>query len=64
MRRKRVLGSEVLAPVPRGAQDRSKGKEVPVKPTGGHLPTAKLRREHTLFGCRHIRSGILVAPGR
>lgn len=60
-RRKRVLGSEVLTPVPPGAQDRSKGKEVPVKPTGGHLPAAKLRREHTLFGCGYIWSGILGA---
>lgn len=47
VRRKRVLGSEVLAPVPRGAQDRSKEKEVAVMPMDGHLPAAKLHWENT-----------------
>lgn len=62
VRRKRVLGSEVLAPVPRGAQDRAKGKKSQSSPRWAFAYSKSQAGTHTL-GCRHIWSGILVAHG-
>lgn len=45
-----------------GAQVRSKEK-VAISPMDGRWPTAEPNPEHTLFGYRHIWSGILVTPG-